>query len=279
MPNVEGRLNVRQWAVVVGVPLLILAIGAIGHARFGTLALLLPPVLACMFLGYLILESRGHALRLFTRQVREVRDMYRQLELLHGLTGFLEPVFPLPPTRWWAASPDLLREVVSEVLDSRPVCVVEAGSGTSTVIIAYCLKRLGTGHVFALEHDPVYAARTRKALIDHGLTEHATVVEAPLREQLAGGKRYPWYDISKLVLPGPIELLLVDGPPDTVQQHARYPAVPLLRPFMAPGAVVLLDDGARADERAIAQRWVAECEGAELSYIELEVGAWRLRMP
>lgn len=279
MSHGEGRLKTRQWAVVVLVPLLIWAVGLVGHAFFGPVALILPPVLACMFLGYLIVEARGHGERLFTRQVGEVRELYRQLELLQGITGFLKPVYPLPPTRGWAASPDLLREAMSAVLDQRPACVVEASSGTSTIIIGYCLQRVGAGHVFALEHDPVYAARTRKALADHGLTAYATVIDAPLKEHLINGVRHSWYDTSRLLLPGPIGLLLVDGPPDTVQQQARYPAVPLLRPFMAPGALVLLDDGARLDERASAERWLAECEGAELSYLDLEVGAWRLRMP
>ncbi|MBL7951193.1 MAG: class I SAM-dependent methyltransferase [Flavobacteriales bacterium] len=273
------KLTPRQRIIVMVVPLGILAVGIIGHALFGTVALVIPPVLACVFLAYLVIEARHYAQLLFARQLHESRATYRQWELLYGMSEFLRPVHPLPPTRGWAASPDLLREIMTHVLENAPDCVVEASSGTSTVIIGYCLQRLGKGKVYALEHDPVYAARTRRALELHGLTAFAEVIDAPLVEHAVGGARHEWYDLKGLQTKDAIGLLVVDGPPETVQSQARYPAVPLLRDRLAPGAVVLLDDGGRADERATAARWANECPGSEVKYLDLEAGAWWLRMP
>ena len=149
----------------------------------------------------------------------------------------------------------------------------------STLVIAYCLKRLGRGKVRSLEHDPVYASRTRQLITEHGLGSFAEVIDAPLVEQRADGAMLRWYDCSKAGLAGPIDLLVVDGPPDTTGPQARYPALPLLKHLLAPGSLVVLDDGGRDDERFIAKRWADLVPGAELRYLELEAGAWMLRLP
>jgi hypothetical protein len=217
-------------------------------------------------------------LGLFVRQVTDSRRQFAQMEALQGVLHTLDPVLPLPATRGWAASPDLLREIVLQVLTEPTELVVEASSGTSSLVLGYCMKRLGKGRVVSLEHDPEYAARTRKAVRDHGLEAHVTVLDAPLVEHTMDGQRQLWYDLSALVLPGPVDLLVVDGPPDTVQPLARYPALPLLRHHLASGARVLLDDGDRQDERAMAKRWAGSCPGASLHYLDFEAGAWLLRL-
>lgn len=274
-----GRLNGRQWVVVVGVPLMSVAIGLVARCWLGGGAIIITVGLLAIFLAYLLVESRRFALGLFERQVKEVRSSYVQLEALLGLHALLKPAAPLPPTRFWAASPDLLREVALHIHRERPHHVLEVSSGTSTVVIALCLQRIGVGKVVALEHDAHYAEVTRRAIADHGLTGIATVVHAPLKDQQVNGETYPWYDLSGLRLGEPVDLLVVDGPPDTVHHTARYPALPMLAAHMAKGARILLDDGDRADERAIAERWAKESPGSQLGYLPLEAGAWSLRLP
>ena len=70
---------------------------------------------------------------------------------------------------------------------------------------------------------------------------------------------------------------MVDGPPEASGPLARYPAVPLLHPHFAKRARVILDDGARPDERVIAERWKNEHGASECEYLDLEKGAWSLR--
>lgn len=218
-----------------------------------------------------------HALMKLRRDLdAQEKVQYWQLEALVNIVATVQPRVPLPPTRKWAASPDLLRLVMHEVLSRRPSLVMEASSGTSTVIIAYCLQKLGGGRVVALEHDAHYAQRTRDMIALHGLTDFAQVVDAPLVEHRLNATTWKWYDITGLQAIDGIDMLVVDGPPEATQAMARYPALPLLHQRFSAHSVVIMDDGQRPDEREIASRWAKEFNATSASYLELEKGAWVL---
>ena len=74
---------------------------------------------------------------------------FRQLEALVSLHEMLDLKAALPPTRGWAASPDLLLTLTSLVRKHQPKLVVELGSGASTII----LSRAGAVEIVAIEHD------------------------------------------------------------------------------------------------------------------------------
>lgn len=169
----------------------------------------------------------------------------------------LRPEESLPPAGGWAASADLLRYVHEVIRDEQRAKIVECGSGVSTLVMAYALRRLGDGAVVALEHDAEHAERTRSLLRRHGLQSWAEVRHAPLRAVEIQGRSWPWYDAAALP-DGPLDLALIDGPPRATGDLARYPALPLLHDRLASDAVLILDDHCRADERAAATRWAAE---------------------
>ena len=183
---------------------------------------------------------------------------FRQLEALLGLYIELDLDGSLPATRGWAASPDFLLELATHALSSRPGCVVECSSGTSTLVLARCAQRNGYGKVFSLEHEPLYAEQTRRQLARHGLSAWAEVIDAPLRPYRLGGEEWPWYQHELLQRDLAIDMLVIDGPPQATRALARYPAGPLLFPRLSAGAAVFLDDAARPGERAVLQRWEAE---------------------
>ncbi len=271
------RFTRKQRSLVLFGPVGALLVGAAAWPFLGTAALLLPPVIMGGLIMWLLVDLRHHEWDLFSRGVLEQRAIFGQMEAIMGLNAVLQPKYPFPGTRGWVASPDLLREVVIHVLHSPVALAVEASSGTSTLMIAYAMERKGSGHVIAMEHDALYAGRTRDLLQLHGLAHRATVVHAPLVPQRAGGGDHLWYDLSKVSMDAPIDLLVVDGPPEEVGPLARYPAVPLLRDRFAPGARVILDDGDRPDERAIAERWKNEYGATSCEHMPLEKGAWSLR--
>jgi predicted O-methyltransferase YrrM len=151
----------------------------------------------------------------------------------------------------WALRPEAL-ELLAELVREGRTTVVECGSGLSTVTIAKELRELGEGRVHALEHSPEWAAATRAALAGEAVEEHATVIDAPLRDG--------WYDraaLERLPASG-VDLLLVDGPPanDPGIQRSRYPALPALAERLAPGAAIVLDD-ADPRRRALGVRALA----------------------
>jgi predicted O-methyltransferase YrrM len=203
---------------------------------------------------------------------RETARLYGQLEALAAIRDSLDGRVALPPTTDWAASADLLRELIAVIVAKRPRVVVETGSGTSTVIIAACLQRLGGGHLWSLEHLTRFAGETRALLDARGLADWATVVDAPLVDVTLGDATWSWYDLAGFPAGGPIEVLFVDGPPGDTGPLARYPALPMLRDRLAPGAAILVDDGARPDERAMIARWRAEVPALEMRPLPLEKG-------
>ncbi len=216
-----------------------------------------------------------HAMRDDSRQ--EHAALFRQLEALQGLYVSLGLRRALPVTRGWAASPDFLQELTAHALDQKPKCVVECSSGTSTLVLARCMQINGAGKVYSLEHDPDYARNTRRQLELHGLADWATVIDAPLLAQTFGGREQPWYDYSRLPPGLPIDMVVIDGPPQATSDAARYPAGPILFPRVTPGAAIFLDDAKRPGEQTALQRWAAEFPELEITSLPCEKGAAMLR--
>lgn len=191
--------------------------------------------------------------------------LYRQLEARFVLEKLLEPARPLPPLRGWALSPDVAVELVDRVLSGPARRILETGSGVSTVLFALALQKSGGGGtVVALEHSEHYAEHTRQLLVDHGCSDFAEVIHAPLTEVYVDDEPYQWYEPARFDgLTGGFDLLLVDGPPATTGPRSRFPALPLLRLLLAPNARIFLDDAKREDEQAIVTEWI-ERHGFEM---------------
>lgn len=209
---------------------------------------------------------------------RKLEQHYRQTEALFSLFHYLDPVLPLPEMRGWAASPDFLKLVMETILTDRPRLVLEASSGVSTLVTAYCLKKLGGGKVIALENGAPFAAKTQDLINRHGLNDWATVIHAPLVTVHLPEGQWQWYDLSRLpVAIDHIDLFVVDGPPGFLQPLSRYPALPLIADRLSPRATILLDDGDRPDEREIVQRWQNQWPQWRGELLPLEKGAFVLR--
>lgn len=179
----------------------------------------------------------------------------------------------------WAMDALFAEQLISLVDEGRE-SVVELGSGHSTAIIAQRLRGRGRGRVVAVDHLGEFAARTREWLREKGLAEHASVVHAPIARREVEGRTVDWYSGEALerALPDRIDLLIVDGPPNKLGRSARWPAVPVLRDRLAPGAAILMDDGDRPDERRAAFDWHRRL-GGRMRYLPGGKGGWLLRLP
>lgn len=182
------------------------------------------------------------------------RDSLTQTQALLQLHGQFAPTAALPAVAGWAMEPTSLVELVNLISRLRPNLVVECGSGTSTLWIAYALRRNGNGRVVALDHHAEYAAATASVIDEHGLSQWAQVQHAPLSPTLTPRGEMPWYSADLAGLEN-IELLVVDGPPKATGELARYPALPVLADRLAPGARILFDDADRPDEEAALEAW------------------------
>lgn len=201
---------------------------------------------------------------------REFQHLFAQVQSLLALERLLQLTRPLPPLRGWAGSPDMLLHVAERVLDGKPGVVLECSSGASTVVAARCCQLNGAGHVYSLEHDAVYAAKTRALLAHHELADWATVVHAPLETGTDGAT---WYRDANLPPQATgAELLVVDGPPAGGDSLARYPARPRLRGRLASRFALLLDDADRPGERHVVERWLQQDAGLQAEWLPCEKG-------
>lgn len=225
-----------------------------------------------------ITKSPGKQMSPLERRLRVAQQAdVRQLEALLNLHALVQVRRRMPPTRRWAASPDVLLDLVSWVLTHRPRAVVECGSGASTLWLGYALEQVGEGgRVVALEHEERFGEAVLAQLREHGLEEQATVRISPLRPVEVGGESFTWYDVNSLRDIERCDLVFVDGPPGEIAPLARYPALPVLADRMPPGACIMLDDAARPDEQLVLDRWAQEFPVFHREDLAYEKGAARL---
>ena len=208
---------------------------------------------AGFFLVFLLIISASiHTYRMVERRLI---DHQRQVQSLIELSQLLPLRAPLPSLTGWAASPELLTQILMIVKSHQPKTVLELGSGASTIAIPYMLERWGNGSMTSIDHNADFAEKTRDSLALH---EHAStkLFHCPLTSISVKGADYLWYDLSHASIPSSIDLLIVDGPPLQTNPLARFPALPLLWDRLSDGAIVLMDDADRADEQEIVRRWM-----------------------
>ncbi len=230
------------------------------------LLVLLAMQLASVTLGWFLLSrAKADIARLEGTFHKEQEVSLHQTQALVAIHSTLRFRQLLPEMGGWTISPDLAAFLVDQVRTRKPKVILETGSGVSTILIGYVLQDLGSGRLISLDHDEGFAAQTRENVAQHGLSDVVEVIYAPLKPVTISGETWLWYDLTRLPESArPIDFLLVDGPPYSIQRLARYPAVPLLAERLAAGVCILLDDAARNEERQIAERWTAELPGSSL---------------
>jgi predicted O-methyltransferase YrrM len=206
-------------------------------------------------------ESREIVGRLAKSQERRDARLHgavlTDVQALLQLQARFAPKAPLPIAGGWAIRPTGIMWLVDLIANNAPRNVVECGSGTSTLWMALALRQQGSGKIVAFEHQEAFAAETRGTLARHGLNDVADVLEAELVDVKTPLGMRPWYDIGGHIA-GAIDLVVVDGPPEATGLLARYPALPLLAPYLADGALIVVDDAQRPDEQEMCERWLSE---------------------
>jgi predicted O-methyltransferase YrrM len=200
-----------------------------------------------------------------TSQIKgELSHLYQQIEAIEQLLPLLKLTSPLPSSRGWAASPDFLLALYEVTKKAKPRLVVELGSGVSTLVLA----KSGAKKIISLDHSLEYGAQTRAMLKNHRVTGVEIRIDA--LENYDGG--FAWYSRASLKAISKIDLLVIDGPPSATNPDARYPALEFLLPLLSPKATIILDDANRADERKLADGFVAALPSHCLRFLHHEKG-------
>ena len=205
------------------------------------------------------------------QETQATRELFSQVTMTRA---------PMPSCGGWAMDASSMLALLHLVRKTRPRLIIECGSGSSTIWMAYLLEELGRGRIVSLEHDAQYAEHTRAQLSLHELERRGSIVDAPLipLDNLPGAP--VWYDLSNIPAGLPeIDLLLVDGPPAYVGKQARYPAVPVMESRLANSAAIVLDDTGRPDEQAVLERWIHEFSELTLAGVQAARAAFAVWNP
>lgn len=271
--TIDLDLTKRDWAGVSLATLLLLAVVVFGRLVIGSLAIGIALILGISLILLLLLQNRRETLQ----NRRDNSNTFEQTEALLGIySGLEETTPPLPRTRGWAASPDYLRLVYKQIRKKESSLVVELGSGSSTIVGGYALRKNGSGSIISFEHLQEYAHQSREEVSLHGLDNHCRVLESPLENYRLNGREWRWYSLEKFDPEESIGLVIVDGPPGHLQELSRYPALPLLSNYLSEEATFIVDDGDREDEEAMVEKWMEESQ-LEAEYVKTEKGAYLLK--
>jgi hypothetical protein len=228
--------------------------------------------------------GQGRIARAFERRIGST---YQQFQFWRAMRQFMravddgqetDPQLLAELVRGWGNSWSAQIEfLVASLRETRATDgpVLECGSGLSTLLIGAVAQARGA-RVWSLEHEPKWADRVQKYLRKYHI-DSVTLCMAPIRSY----GDFDWYALTSLqTIPGNISLVVCDGPPGGTR-GGRYGLVPVMIDKLRPDCTILLDDGARAEERAIAARWgrmletTPEAAGKDKPFIRLRADGSR----
>ncbi len=168
----------------------------------------------------------------------------------------------------WSGTADYLAACVEYALMTKGP-ILECGSGITTLALGIIGNRFGR-QVWTLEHNQEWGSAIDRYLKKYELSS-VNLCTRPLKDF---GWGY-WYDPPFESMPR-FSLVVCDGPPGDTS-GGRYGLLPVMKDKLEPGAVILLDDAVRQQERNIAAQWAAELKtdfqivGREHPYIVMRV--------
>ena len=205
------------------------------------------------------------ARRIAKSQSEAAWQHYRQSEFYAQLLNLLNLSAPIPSTRSWAASPDVLLTLLDYARTKSPKKILDLGSGMSTLVLA---KGAPQATVISIDNSAEYALKTRQMLASHEIT-NVDVRVAPLTPHASGVE---WYDLSQFGDISAIDILFIDGPPGSKNDRARHPALAECLSKLSPRAIVVIDDAGRDGERNLAEEFAKALPHHVLEFLPHEKG-------
>lgn len=175
----------------------------------------------------------------------------------------------------WALCAETVEYLVERIEEYRPSAILEFGSGTSSLALAWIMTRLHgdslTPRVFSIDQSAKHIEQTRAVLQQHHLLGMVRFLHAELALQTIGSQVVRCYDLPRKVLEqflGGVQpdVILIDGPAG--ETGIRFGTVPLVSDVVNPHAVVIVDDGLRDSELDTADQW------NRLGYVQWEGIRW-----
>jgi len=132
--------------------------------------------------------------------------------------------------------------------------VLELGAGSSLVVVAQSLSLMGGGRLTSLEQLPEWCREAWSRVAQTPRVDSHLEATAPRFRFLRSGPCHVYSSAAAIVRSrGPYDLMLVDAPQ---WYYGRDGAMPLALDALSPGALVVIDDASRHQERWAIRRWL-----------------------
>jgi predicted O-methyltransferase YrrM len=153
----------------------------------------------------------------------------------------------------WVVSIAIAHVLEGLVLHMRPASVHEFGAGRSSLVLAQALQTIGGGRLTSIEHQPQFAEAAWRQMTLYR-TVDAQLIPAGLSLRASRHGLLHAYTGAGEALSGrgPFGMVFIDAPPGHLGRDATLLAA---APFLAPGAIAVLDDAARPGEKTAVRRW------------------------
>lgn len=257
MNYLKQRINITyaDWPVIlqfIGIYILILLAGNI---ILEDKPLFIFELVSTVFIVMLTL------LHLYHSQNKKRDYLQYRIQAINEITTLLDLRSPLPPMTGWAATPELAVTVLKTIQTYRPKNIIELGSGVTSIVSAYTVEKYSpVSNILSFDHDSAFAGKTKKEIEQHNLNRFIKVVHAPLTDIKIDGETWSWYQLDKDMINHGVDLLIIDGPPVKTQKNARFPALPLLYPYISKNGIIILHDSDRNTEAATLKKWTQELQ-------------------
>lgn len=169
----------------------------------------------------------------------------------------------------WALDRHSIEFLWQQFTVHHPRCVLEFGSGLSTIVFCRFLDELGTGNgiqVYSIEQNQWQIDLLQARLAELGMSDRVKLLHAPTRYQCVDGRTGEFYHmppqtVTDFLGESKPDFVIIDGPAG--DDWTRFGTLPYVREFVADGARFFLDDALRLNELRVANEW------SRLPYIEL----------
>jgi predicted O-methyltransferase YrrM len=140
--------------------------------------------------------------------------------------------------------------------------ILEFGAGSSSRVFARALARAGGGRLTSVEQSPEWCREAWEEVeAAPGVRAQLIVALPELRVCREGVYHVYARAAAPLAAHGPYDFVLVDAPQ---WYYGRDGALPLVYDMLAPGALIVVDDAGRPQERWAIYRWLQTYPGLEL---------------
>lgn len=196
-----------------------------------------------------------------------LNNYFSQQEALNEIKRIFPNLAFFPSTRGWAGSPDFLLKLVELVVHESPKYIIEFGSGVSTIVLGAAMKKFSQGKIESFDHDEVFTKKTIRLLEVNNLQDIANTNYSPLMLYNMDEGNWNWYNKLQIDKIEPeIDLIVVDGPPNFIQEKSRFLALPILFDKLSNKSIIVLDDANRESEKEVVKDWIRFLEKKDVTY-------------